>query len=74
MSKERLILIDGVIDISGPYIMDTHKEPEEEALSPLPYTTVELSGTKPPIRFFDFLTSIFPDKKTAETATGGRSC
>jgi phage/plasmid-associated DNA primase/DNA-directed RNA polymerase subunit RPC12/RpoP len=67
MSKERLILIDGIIDISGPYIVYTKKEPEEEALPSLPYTKAQLCETKPPVRFFDFMASIFPDKDTAET-------
>jgi phage/plasmid-associated DNA primase len=68
MSKERLILKDGVLDISGPYIRYTQKEPEEETLSHLPYTTAELFDAKPPARFLDFLASTFPDEKTAETA------
>jgi DNA-directed RNA polymerase subunit RPC12/RpoP len=68
MSKERIILTDGAIDISGPYIVYTHKEPEEENLPCLPYTTGELADAKPPAQFLDFLTSIFPEEKTVETA------
>jgi phage/plasmid-associated DNA primase len=66
-AKERLILRDGVMDISGPYTCYTQKEPEEEKLAALPYTTAELSEAKSPDRFLDFLASAFPDEKTAET-------
>jgi phage/plasmid-associated DNA primase len=55
------------MDISGPYVCYTQKEPEEEYLAALPYTTAELSEAKSPVRFLDFLTSVFPDKKTTET-------
>jgi hypothetical protein len=41
MSKERIILTDGVIDISGPYIRYTQKEPEEKNLPCLLYSTAE---------------------------------
>jgi phage/plasmid-associated DNA primase/DNA-directed RNA polymerase subunit RPC12/RpoP len=67
MSKERIILTDGAIDISGPYIMYTPKEPEEEKQPCLPYTTRELMDAKAPVQFFDFLTSMFPEEKTVET-------
>jgi phage/plasmid-associated DNA primase len=70
MSKERLILIDGVMDISGPYISYTEnakRKPHERMWFPLPYSTTELAESKTPIRFLHFLSSIFPDNKTAET-------
>jgi hypothetical protein len=67
MSKERIILTDGVLDISGLYICSTYKEPEEETIVPLPYTVQDLTGAKPPAQFLNFLESIFSDEKTAET-------
>jgi phage/plasmid-associated DNA primase len=67
MSKERIILKDGVVDISGPYIVYTQKEPGEEVLPTLPYTLKNFAGAKPPAKFLRFLSSIFPDNKTAET-------
>jgi hypothetical protein len=68
MPKERIILMDGVMDISGPYICYTEKEPEEEKTAALPYTTAEIIGAIPPLQFLNFLASIFPEEKTAETA------
>jgi hypothetical protein len=67
MSKERLILTDGVMDISGPYITYTQKEPEEKKLYSLPYTVGDLTEAKSPVQFLNFLASIFPEEKTAET-------
>jgi phage/plasmid-associated DNA primase len=68
MNKERIILMDGAVDISGPYIAYTQKEPEEEKLIPLPYTVAALANAKKPPAFLKFLEETFPDKKTAETA------
>jgi hypothetical protein len=68
MNKERIILQDRVIDISGPYIFYRDKEPGEEKLNPLPYTAADFADAGHPDWFFSFLQDTFTDKKTIETA------
>jgi phage/plasmid-associated DNA primase len=60
--------MDGVMDISGPYIRYTKKEPEEETAAALPYTIAEITEANPLVKFFNFLASIIPDNETAATA------
>ena len=65
MSKNRITLQDGTIDLSGDYIAYTDRLVSDD--KPLPYAVKEVMEAPPPRGFIKFLEADFTDPKTAET-------
>jgi putative DNA primase/helicase len=65
MPKNRIVLQDGTIDLSGDYTAYVDRLVSDD--KPLPYTVKEVTEAPPPQGFIRFLESDFTEAKTAET-------
>ena len=66
--KETLTTIDGVIDFTGSEIINRQGIKEEFRKTFVPYKTDEILKAKIPVKFNEFLSSLFPDPDTLFTA------
>lgn len=66
--KETVTAADGVIDFSTRTIQVRKGRPEEFRRSHVPYSVAEIMGASYPERYLEFLSDIFPDRETCQTA------
>jgi len=66
--KETITTIDGVIDFTGEEVINRKGTRKEFRRTFVPYRTDEILDTGVPVKYNEFLSSLFPDEDTLHTA------